>query len=191
MRIQYKVICVVIYIITITICTGWSTPIVEYPMVATHNSATSYLSDGLVNRWVKCQSKSIYEQLLCGVRFLFLSVTVVGDKLVMSHGAVLIPVSFDDVVDEIVRFTRHYPESLVFVDISKCFGANCNELVRNYIEVNALGQWIDSSEGCFSSGITYHQLKEMARIHTGGSIVFVHDQCVRENWVPDIGMLSW
>jgi hypothetical protein len=85
------------------------------------NSATGYLSSGLINDWAKTQTLSLSTQLSAGARSLNLRPSLEPDgQLYSRHGPVLVPVPLSALLADIRRWAAAHPLELVQLHVSKC-----------------------------------------------------------------------
>lgn len=120
--------------------------LLELNIPGTHDCVTQYVQ---LSYFAKCQSKNIYEQLMCGARALDIRVESRGDNLKMVHGitkAFNTPSHFsrqmdlEDVLSHCYRFlSENKSEAIVFQfkNDSRKEEEHCFDLLfRNYISKN-------------------------------------------------------
>ena len=90
-----------------------STIISQWPMIAAHDAATSYLKPGLVNQWAKTQSSGgISAMLNCGARFFDWRPKLKSDgSLIMHHGPINVDYQMSKVLNELTLWLRNRTDS--------------------------------------------------------------------------------
>lgn len=80
----------------------------NWPMIFTHDSATGYLSSGVINDYAITQEGNFYCQLSSGARALDLRVELKSDKsLIFHHSTFNINKLVSDGLDEILSWAKY------------------------------------------------------------------------------------
>ena len=101
------VVCICFVIIIINNCFSKKQPNVtvlkQWPMLGAHDAATTYLPEGLINRWAKTQPSGGIKQLLdCGVRFFDWRPKLLSNgNLIMHHSAIDVKYPMSKVLDDL------------------------------------------------------------------------------------------
>ena len=101
------VVCICFVIIIINNCFSKKQPNVtvlkQSPMLGAHDAATTYLPEGLINRWAKTQPSGGIKQLLdCGVRFFDWRPKLLSNgNLIMHHSAIDVKYPMSKVLDDL------------------------------------------------------------------------------------------
>ena len=118
-----------------------STIISQWPMIAAHDAATSYLKPGLINQWAKTQnSGGISAMLDCGARFFDWRPKLKSDgSLIMHHGPINVDYQMSKVLDELILWSLNRTDSpeknFVVLGITDCDGGSaCTKATRNELE---------------------------------------------------------
>ena len=86
----------------------------------------------LVNNWTQTQNMSIYTQLLSGVRFLDLRLSVKNNTFYVTHRFTCI--YLERAIHDILRFNREHPDELIFLQIT--FDYNHRQLNTQVVRDN-------------------------------------------------------
>eukprot|EP00466_Bigelowiella_natans_P004552 jgi/Bigna1/42626/e_gw1.66.33.1 len=155
----------------------------QWPMILTHDAATGYLKNGLVDNWAKTQDGGLAEQLDCGARSFDLRPHLQDGKLEMHHGDIVVPHEFKDAMEEVVEWAGRNQTELVVVYISDCTGDTaCVDStldVLSSFNITMLGAEADIA------GLTLSRAMERGRLSNGGSVLAVMN-VVEENYDPSI-----
>ena len=92
------------------------TQINQLSIPGSHDSGATHSIGDLAG---KCQSLTIEEQLIIGVRFLDIRLQLVGDDFKIVHSFVDQATDFDDTLENIVEFVEDNPSEFLFISIKK------------------------------------------------------------------------
>lgn len=163
---------------------AFSTRLIEWPMIMSHDSATSYYSgktcQGLLSpesNWVMTQSPGTWTgQLNCGSRAFDLRLLSKNGELIAHHGPAGIKVKVSDLLAELKAWLATNPRELVVVYGSHCSGDDCQEMFRDALRVAGV-PLLNSSQ---VSELTLGSALKMS------PLLAVKAGCVQENYDPSI-----
>ena len=116
----------------------------QWPMVAAHDAATSYLSSNVINKWAKTQPEGgIRKMLECGARFFdWRPKLLKNGELVMHHSAIVVNYPMSKVLDELILWLSDnkaapLENNLVVLGITDCDGGDkCIDAVENELKLH-------------------------------------------------------
>lgn len=85
---------------------------------------TDAVAADILAGWAKAQRKSIYDQLIDGIRYFDLRVAYMDGELYIAHG--MVSCTMDEVLGDIQRFVDEYPREIVLMEMSH-FGGMTDE----------------------------------------------------------------
>ena len=103
-----------------------------------HNSAMYSIPDSIINAWSICQTLTIYQQLMIGIRYLDFRVITIDNKVLIAHrfkGG-----QFKQYLQEIQTFLDEYPTEVIIIRVDhnrtggKCDGQLVNEVLKEYLD---------------------------------------------------------
>eukprot|EP00055_Hartaetosiga_balthica_P009770 m.39870 g.39870 ORF g.39870 m.39870 type:complete len:327 (+) comp6891_c0_seq1:15-995(+) len=156
----------------------------QVPFIFSHDAATGYLENNIVNRWAKTQSTTFAGQLDCGSRGFDLRPNALGNGggVVMHHGDVIVHEQVHDAMVDVLNWTLANPNELVIIYVTDCEGDNCEGLVRD-IFTNLTIPFISDCEAL--QNLTYVQAQAMAAKSNKGMPLAIFG-CVDEQYDPSI-----
>ena len=146
------------------------TTINQWPMIAAHDAATSYLGPGLINQWAKTQpSGGISAMLDCGARFFDWRPKLKSDgSLIMHHGPINVDYQMSKVLDELILWSLNRTDSpeknFVVLGITDCDGGSaCTKATRNERTLPRLNDTTHKSHTQYSSGQKRNEERDETR----------------------------
>lgn len=166
-----------------------STPLNQWPMVMTHDSATSYYASStcgltkLVQDYVMTQAPGTFSQQLdCGARAFDLRPYQDGTKLLLHHGDVVINHAVSDVLTDVATWASQHPDEFVLIYGSHCSGGNeCPQMFSDALK-SAKIPVVECSD---IAALTLGTAQERGKLPGGGSVLATWG-CVEENYDPSI-----
>lgn len=160
-------------------------PLTQLVMPGSHDSATA----GMM--WMaETQDKSVYDQLLCGTRYLDLRVNKKNDEYFICH-SIINGQKLSRVLNEVVAFLDENPSEVLFLDFQKFYGDGCENTLFPYLR-EVLGDRILSNDtglstSDFVSSLTLNDARGKCLIFWGKPYV-VPEEEYNSIFVRDIDM---
>jgi len=165
------------------------TPLAEWPMIMAHDSATTYLEAGLLNRWGKTQPSGGFTRLLdCGARaFDFRPGPVDNDtgRVLAHHARYLVHHEVSAMLDELVHWVAGHADGaddLVVLGITDFR----TEGVKSSVQAMLRARGIPYYEDCaLLKGLTVAEAMQKAGLPGGGHVLAIFD-CWAMNYDPSV-----
>jgi len=165
-----------------------STPLIQWPMIMTHDAGTSYyasetcsITHSLANYVMTQVPGSFSSQLACGARAFDIRLYQKWGKLVMHHGDHVIPHTISDVLGEILQWAASNPTELVVLYGSHCNDDDCSKMFYAALELAKIPR-VECAE---IINLTLGSAMSRGRLPKGGSVLGIFG-CVEEHFVPAI-----
>ncbi|GBG26442.1 Hypothetical Protein FCC1311_026632 [Hondaea fermentalgiana] len=180
--------------------------LVDWPMVATHNAGTGYLTEE--NAFVlpgndvietglnllsnaeqilvdvaKNQRGNFGEQLDCGARALVIRPRSLDGRLIMHHNAVGVNVTLDLALKDVLAWCSLNPGELVLLGMFYCFGPDCESMMESSLADAGITYMNNCSQ---LVNMTVTEARALSELTGGGSALAVAQECIDENYDPEI-----
>eukprot|EP01083_Nonionella_stella_P292878 996113_1 len=106
-----------------------------------HESGTYSIPDSIVNAWSRCQTLTVYEQLMLGIRYLDFRVITVENEVYIAHR--FKGCKFDQCLADIKQFLCLYPTEVILVRLDhNTTGGHCDNAVLNALLKKHMDEFI-------------------------------------------------
>jgi hypothetical protein len=114
-----------------------SSLITHLSIPGTHDSCTFTVNK--LNKFYKCQSKSLYEQFQLGIRYFDVRCRHIYNKFAINHADLYLDMHFEDVVEQLKSLLAQNPSEFIIVSIQeeykeKYCDRSFSETLKFYIE---------------------------------------------------------
>ena len=144
----------------------------QWPMIMSHDAATTYLSSGIFNDWIKTQPSGGASGLLdCGARALDWRPALQKDgSLFMHHNFVVIKHKMKDAMDEMIEWAgrnKNGASDLVFLGVTACKGDGCIAAVETLLATYNIS-FLNNEQ---LATMTVEDAVKYGKLTNGGSII--------------------
>lgn len=91
----------------------------DFKILGPNESGMPRIANLFIKLWAKCQSKTIYEQLLMGIRYFDLRITKYNGEYYTIHSLIAIPVN--QVLHDILLFIDTFPTEKIILDFNHLY----------------------------------------------------------------------
>ncbi len=162
----------------------------DMKFIMAHDSATSYLPDNYITKYVKTQKNSIYEMLECGVRafdirpLVYIDAKTENTEIIFHHGPYNIDVKIDKLITDVLNWTQHQnntENNIVYLYINHCKGRECDYLTKRVLD--SYNQNIYVLNNCTD---IWNLSSDMIMKDREGAAIVATFECVNENYDSSI-----
>lgn len=91
----------------------------DFKILGPNESGMPRIANLFIKLWAKCQSKTIYEQLLMGIRYFDLRITKYNGEYYTIHSLIAIPVG--QILHDILLFIDTFPTEKIILDFNHLY----------------------------------------------------------------------
>lgn len=91
----------------------------DFKILGPNESGMPRIANLFIKLWAKCQSKTIYEQLLMGIRYFDIRITKYNGEYYTIHSLIAIPVN--QVLHDILLFIDTFPTEKIILDFNHLY----------------------------------------------------------------------
>lgn len=91
----------------------------DFKILGPNESGMPRIANLFIKLWAKCQSKTIYEQLLMGIRYFDIRITKYNGEYYTIHSLIAIPVS--QIIHDILLFIDTFPTEKIILDFNHLY----------------------------------------------------------------------
>ena len=91
----------------------------DFKILGPNESGMPRIANLFIKLWAKCQSKTIYEQLLMGIRYFDIRITKYNGGYYTIHSLIAIPVS--QIIHDILLFIDTFPTEKIILDFNHLY----------------------------------------------------------------------
>lgn len=91
----------------------------DFKILGPNESGMPRIANLFIKLWAKCQSKTIYEQLLMGIRYFDIRITKYNGEYYTIHSLIAIPVS--QIIHDILLFINTFPTEKIILDFNHLY----------------------------------------------------------------------
>ena len=91
----------------------------DFKILGPNESGMPRIANLFIKLWAKCQSKTIYEQLLMGIRYFDIRITKYNGEYYTIHSLIAIPVS--QILHDILLFIDTFPTEKIILDFNHLY----------------------------------------------------------------------
>lgn len=91
----------------------------DFKILGPNESGMPRIANLFIKLWAKCQSKTIYEQLLMGIRYFDIRITKYNGEYYTIHSLIAVPVS--QIIHDILLFIDTFPTEKIILDFNHLY----------------------------------------------------------------------
>lgn len=91
----------------------------DFKILGPNESGMPRIANLFIKLWAKCQSKTIYEQLLMGIRYFDIRITKYNGEYYTIHSLIAIPVN--QIIHDILLFIDTFPTEKIILDFNHLY----------------------------------------------------------------------
>lgn len=91
----------------------------DFKILGPNESGMPRIANLFIKLWAKCQSKTIYEQLLMGIRYFDIRITKYNGEYYTIHSLIAVPVN--QIIHDILLFIDTFPTEKIILDFNHLY----------------------------------------------------------------------